>query len=155
MSTNQKTVLKKLTTSMSTYFRRFQRLFKYEGKIKPLTFKTRSVLTYRSLKTWIWAKPKNRFTSYAGFLKDIWSIWKPIRKQTWERSQLEILIPTIATTNHQHIGIKWFPTNPKEVLKDWENGKSKQDIKQEVLDTSIVYNIDALSNNPTAYKKEE
>jgi hypothetical protein len=140
---------------MSTYFRRLQRLFKYEGKIKPLTFKTRCVLTYRGIKTWWFHKKKNTFVSYGYFFKDVWSIWKPVKKQTWERSQLEILIPTIATTNHQHIGIKWFPTNPQEVLKDWENGKSKQDIKQEVLDTSIVYNIDALSNNLTAYKKEE
>lgn len=130
---------------MSIYFRRFQRLFKYEGKIKPLTFKTRSVLTYRSFKTWIWTKPKNQFASYTGFLKAVWSIWKPINKQDWRGGNMEILVPTTATVEHQHMGIKWFPTEPAKVLKEWEEGKSKSEIKQEVLDNSKVYHIDSLS----------
>ncbi len=137
---------------MSTYFRRFQRLFKYEGKIKPLTFKTRSILTYRSFKIWLWTRPKNKFNSYTSFIKDIWSIWKPVKRQTWENTRkesldcnLEILIPTTATTNHNHIGIKWFPNNPKEVLAEWEAGKDKATIKKEVLDNSKVYHIDSLA----------
>jgi len=124
---------------------RLKAYLRYDGKIKPLTFKTRCVLTWRGIKVWWIHKKKNKLEHYGFFLKDLWSIWKPVKKQTWKGCELEIFVPTTVTTKHSHIGIKFFPT--PETLKKFYDDAEPFELRKEAINTSTKYHIDTIAKD--------